>query len=676
MRIDNLKINAYGNIKNKDISLNKGINIIHGANESGKSTLLSYIVNSFYGISKTKDGREMSDYEKYKPWEGSEFSGRIKYTLNDNSQYEIFRDFTKKNPKIYNERLEDITDNFEIDKKDGSKFFVEQTGVDKQTYLSTVVSMQQEVRLEEKEQNLLIQKIANLAGTGEDNVSYKKALGKLQDKIRDEIGTNKTTQKPINIIEKEIEEINRKIEEIRPYKDKKYGINAEKEELKDQIKELEIERKILQELRENELIENENKKEIQIKENNIKENASKVLTLKNKMKELEDIEKSIGENVSKLQSEIESKKQNQEENKEVKSTSKKSIYLVIAVALIIVAVVFAVIVKNYVLAGIPLVLSIVDVIILAITQNKKKKEIQEQKNKQEENRIKIAQEIENLTKELQDKEEEKRDLDSQISMIKGQLLLLENNNEQISAQVNKIKTDLLNTQNQDKNQIITKYKTEMPIEKINSIIESNNLHSLEEQLNTNKIKLTGLEIEENTILPQLDNLVNLEERLEADRQKKTELLQREEVINLAIENLNKAYEEMKTTITPKFTNNLSEGIKEITNNKYEKVAINDENGMIIENARGEYIEANKLSTGTIDQLYLALRLSMIKDLSKETLPIILDETFAYFDNARLEKIIQYLNEKAKEHQTIIFTCTNREKEILDNLKIEYNYIEL
>lgn len=676
MRIDNLKINAYGNIKNKDISLNKGINIIHGANESGKSTLLSYIVNSFYGISKTKDGREISDYEKYKPWEGSEFSGRIKYTLNDNSQYEIFRDFTKKNPKIYNERLEDITDNFEIDKKDGSKFFVEQTGVDKQTYLSTVVSMQQEVRLEEKEQNLLIQKIANLAGTGEDNVSYKKALGKLQDKIRDEIGTNKTTQKPINIIDKEIEEINRKIEEIRPYKDKKYGIDAEKEELKEQIKELEIERKILQELRENELIENENKKEIQIKENNIKENASKILTLKNKMKELEDIEKSIGENVSKLQSEIESKKQNQEENKEAKSTSKKSIYLVIAVALIIVAVVFAVIVKNYVLAGIPLVLSIIDVIILAITQNKKKKEIQEQKNKQEENRIKIAQEIENLIKELQDKEEEKRDLDSQISMIKGQLLLLENNNEQISAQVNKIKTDLLNTQNQDKNQIITKYKTEMPIEKINSIIESNNLPLLEEQLNTNKIKLTGLEIEENTILPQLDNLVNLEERLEADRQKKTELLQREEVINLAIENLNKAYEEMKTTITPKFTNNLSEGIKEITNNKYEKVAINDENGMIIENARGEYIEANKLSTGTIDQLYLALRLSMIKDLSKETLPIILDETFAYFDNARLEKIIQYLNEKAKEHQTIIFTCTNREKEILDNLKIEYNYIEL
>lgn len=676
MRIDNLKINAYGNIKDKDISLKKGINIIHGANESGKSTLLSYIVNSFYGIPKTKDGREISDYEKYKPWEGSEFSGRIKYTLNDNSQYEIFRDFTKKNPKIYNEELEDITDNFEIDKKDGSRFFVEQTGVDKQTYLSTVVSMQQEVRLEEKEQNLLIQKIANLAGTGEDNVSYKKALGKLQDKIRDEIGTNKTTQKPINIIEKEIEELTRKIEEIRPYKDKKYGIDAEKEELKETIKKLEIQRRILQELKENELIENENKKEIQIKENNIKENELKAIALKNKMQELEGIEKEICEETRKLQENIEDKKQNQEEKKEIKSTSKKAIYLVISAVLIILAVIFALLVKNYILAGVTTVLAIIDIMFFVIKQNKNKKEIQEQIKKQEENRIKILQEIEKLTTNLQEKTEEKRELDSQISMIKGQILLLENSNEQISKQVNEIKEELSNIQNKDKSKIVEKYKNEIPEEQIKNIIENEDLNILEEKINNDKIKLTGLEIEENTILPQLDNLVSLEERLESNMQAKIELLKKAEIINLSIENLNRAYEEMKTTITPKFTNNLSEGIKEITNNKYEKVAINDENGMIIENARGEYIEANKLSTGTIDQLYLALRLSMIKDLSKESLPIILDETFAYFDNFRLEKIIEYLNEKVGEHQTIIFTCTNREKEILDKLKIEYNYIEL
>ena len=133
---------------------------------------------------------------------------------------------------------------------------------------------------------------------------------------------------------------------------------------------------------------------------------------------------------------------------------------------------------------------------------------------------------------------------------------------------------------------------------------------------------------------------------------------------------------MKNTITPKFTLNLSSSIKQISNNKYEKVTINDDNGMIIENNRGEYVDAAKLSTGTIDQLYLALRLSMIDDLSKEKLPIILDESFVYFDNSRLENILKYLNGELNNHQTIILTCTNREKDILDKINVEYNLVEL
>ena len=235
MKIKNIKINAYGNLENKEINLEDNINIIHGENEAGKSTLLSYIVNTLYGISKTKDGREISDYEKYKPWNSTEFSGKLSYKLEDGEEYEIFRDFNKKNPKIYNSKLEDITANFDTDKKDGSKFFVEQTGIDKQTYLSTVVSMQQEVRLEEKNQNILIQRIANLASSGEDNVSYKKAMTKLQDKIRDEIGTNKTSQKPINIIQSKLTAIENELERIEPYQDKKYDIDNEKKRLEQEI---------------------------------------------------------------------------------------------------------------------------------------------------------------------------------------------------------------------------------------------------------------------------------------------------------------------------------------------------------------------------------------------------------------------------------------------------------
>ena len=67
---------------------------------------------------------------------------------------------------------------------------------------------------------------------------------------------------------------------------------------------------------------------------------------------------------------------------------------------------------------------------------------------------------------------------------------------------------------------------------------------------------------------------------------------------------------------------------------------------------------------------------MIDDLSNEKMPIILDEAFAYYDDNRLENILKFLCNNMKEHQVIIFTCTKREKEILDKLAIEYNLVEL
>ena len=87
MKIQNIKINSYGTLKNKEINLENNLNIIYGKNESGKSTLLNFIKNIFYGISKNKNGKDISDYEKYLPWNGEEFSGKIKYSLDDNTSY-------------------------------------------------------------------------------------------------------------------------------------------------------------------------------------------------------------------------------------------------------------------------------------------------------------------------------------------------------------------------------------------------------------------------------------------------------------------------------------------------------------------------------------------------------------------------------------------------------------
>ena len=140
--------------------------------------------------------------------------------------------------------------------------------------------------------------------------------------------------------------------------------------------------------------------------------------------------------------------------------------------------------------------------------------------------------------------------------------------------------------------------------------------------------------------------------------------------------MEQAYEEMKKEITPKFTKNLSNIVDKISAGKYNKIKFVDGEGLIVELENAEYVNANKLSIGTIDQLYLSLRLSAMQEITKEKMPIILDETFAYYDNSRLENILKYIDSDLKENQVIIFTCSNREKDILDKNNIEYNFITI
>ena len=71
-----------------------------------------------------------------------------------------------------------------------------------------------------------------------------------------------------------------------------------------------------------------------------------------------------------------------------------------------------------------------------------------------------------------------------------------------------------------------------------------------------------------------------------------------------------------------------------------------------------------LSGGTVDQLYLALRLA-ICDLLLPDCPIILDDALVYFDDERLRVALEVLRELGRQRQILLFTCTDREKRMLD-----------
>lgn len=148
----------------------------------------------FYGLSKNKNGKQYTDYEQYTPWTEGDFSGKIKYQLDDGKSFEVFREFKKKSPKIYNEDLEEISKEFTINATTGNRFFVDQTGVEEELFTKTIVSMQNEVKLEEKEQSSLLQKLSNLVSSGEDSLSYQKIVNKLNKRQLEEIGTRKKSR--------------------------------------------------------------------------------------------------------------------------------------------------------------------------------------------------------------------------------------------------------------------------------------------------------------------------------------------------------------------------------------------------------------------------------------------------------------------------------------------------
>lgn len=629
MKINNLKINGYGKIKNKELNLNNGINIIHGKNEAGKSTTLSFINNMFYGILKTKNGKAISDFDKYKPWKTEEFSGKINYTLDNGQSYEVYREFKKKNPIIYDNNLNDISNQYIIDKSNGINFLNEQIGIDRDIFENTVITYQDGIKLSKSSQNTIIQKISNLVSSGDENISFKKTLDKINKLQTDEVGTARTSQKPINIVNDKIEKLENEKSELENYKSLINKTSDDCTKLDDELKSENIKLELLKKYRKSLDEDKIDFAEIDVNKNLEAGYDSKIQELKDKI-----------DDKAKLRIQ-----------REKKSFVKNYIFIL----LIFIIMIITIVLRTFI--AVPIIIGIIDVVLAFITIRsvlKFKKQKKDKLNELDELEKRINQEIEILNK---NKEERKIEIEEKENKIQ----------EKRKEENQKLEQEFLDFLNKDFIQNVF----DMNSDEIFVAIENK-----EERINNLNLNLHTKETEKQVMNEKLDNLAKIDEELSIALEEKEELNSLNNSFNIAKECMEIAYEKIRNSLSPEFTNELCYLIDSISNGKYKNIKFSDTEGLTIEIDDGRYISAENLSIGTIDQMYLSLRLSSLKAISKENMPIILDEAFVYFDDERLKNIINFMNKNYRDKQIIIFTCSDREKSILDNLKLQYNLIEL
>ena len=162
--------------------------------------------------------------------------------------------------------------------------------------------------------------------------------------------------------------------------------------------------------------------------------------------------------------------------------------------------------------------------------------------------------------------------------------------------------------------------------------------------------------DEETILAEL-------ERIEQDLKK---YRQDYDALQIALDVLDQADGEMRSRFSPELNRKASAYLARLTGNRYDKVCLTREMEAGAEETDGVVTrDVLSLSTGTADQLWLAVRLAVC-DLAlpeDDPCPLVLDDALSNFDDDRVLLALRLLKEISHRRQIILFSCHSKESEL-------------
>lgn len=715
MIIKSIDINAFGVIKDYHLQFTKGINLIYGENEAGKSTIQNFIKVWLYGFSNYRGKNLMyNERLKYLPLSGEKIKGILTFEI-DEREYMIIRSFgkSKKDDEI---KVIDSLSGENLSNIYGDEPGKKILGVTRSTFIKTLFIGQLAVEVKGDKDDKIIDKIVNFTGSNQDEPNVQKSFEKINQYIKSI--TNIRRNGTLDIAREKRGSL--ELEKIEYYKIHETNLEQEENLIKLKKKKSLLKTnsdnilKYKQYLKVEELKNKYNRfKDIDLEFHKYKDTINQLQKEINNLNyKKENLKKDIANLtiIESLDSNIKETfiiyegKLNEIKNiySDIQVLNSKKKYLVLFILLINLLMIISFKSKIIIIA-LDICIPIYYIYDKFLNKESPKYKF-----------YKTSQEITGLEKNLDNIKEnigakDYSDLFKKLNLFYKYKDYIQNieeditkKNEEIALLKLKLQT-IKNTENIDEKIYLERKINEIKLED-NTLSDEKSLKSFNESINLkdNFYNLTFLEKEER-IESEINNntteiincekeIINLENSIKSSFYGKRPLAELEEDITnvdaiiddlkkklkageLAQDMMKKAYVEIRDDFNPQLNNKLLKKYNTICNKNYDNILISDEYEINLLKDTS-ILDYRLLSNGSKDQLFLSLRLSFIEIIfKKNNVPLFLDDAFVQYDDKKLKNTLTFLLKEEFEQQ-FIFTCQNREKKILEEVKSQFNYIEL
>jgi hypothetical protein len=690
-----LKLNYFGRFHDREIELKPGINLVYGENEAGKSTIHTFIKGMLFGIERMRGRGSASKedlYTRYLPWDyPGAFHGSMDIQVGD-KEYRLQRSFHVSDKKF---TILDLSTGRELKLKEGliSELF---PGLTEATFKNTISFEQLKAQTDSELAAQVRNYIANLSIAKSKEVNVVKAVSFLSEQRKQLEPSQSTTV--LKALQTEIEDGLLKEERIDQLTIQLRGLLAEEQELEKQKKAMvssvddeatkqmeqlpamiEKYRSYQDMTRQSTLLETQSS-ELRAKISIWEREQLSTSTLKEDIQETEILRVQLLEQEKIIQD-------LQGEKNILHHEEKRKIYISLLPSCVIAL--FVMLLTGFQVPGIITSTAIflagfVAFRVLGNNVEKKQRAHNAKISSLEQLRVTIQSNLNNILRRNQVSHIE--ELGGKQEEILKNFYALENALEQ-QKDLEKRKNNLEDSCDASYETIMKYMQHFIPEEELstNSMQRlqeeirlrkqetSEKLTQINQQYNNCKLRIEKLKWEISTLEGNEEQLLKNKDRYNELEQKQKENAVELEAIKLALTSIQELSADIHDSFGQKLNIAVSEVISEVTEKKYSDLLV-DEKLEVKVGWNGAYVLLDRLSAGTIDQVYFALRLAVADLLlGKDEVPLLLDDSFALYDEMRVKAALTRI---AKRKQIILFTCHTRERKLLEELGLPYHFVDL